>query len=406
MKRSLLLLLALIGSFSCLAEVVVQSRVATDAPLYAGQRVVLEIDALVAEGWVGIKKIELGEVEGAVVLNRNPAGITITEQVNGQSLSGQRKELWIYPQRAGTIVIPAFSMEVETRSWGAKASVASESVKMEALTFDVVVPKGVDANAQLISATSLKASQQWSGAEEKGVVGDAVTRTITIVADDLPGMLLPPLTMEKQDGLGLYSKQPLLDDTMDRGELVGKRQEAVSIVFEAPGSYRIPDLSFQWFDLNDQTLKTEVLEGRTFLIAGAPAPLAEPMPSSTRWWIGALLLLIAGGIWWADRRLYPRFLASEWMAFRRVRRSVGSDSKAFLNAVLKWGDRVKPDFRLDSFLAQYGGADADAVLNRFYKTMGKENYALLKTVSMARRNYLKKESTSRRERKLLPPLNP
>ena len=86
MKRSLLLIIVLIGSFSCLAEVVVQLRVATEAPIYAGQRVVLEIDALVAEGWVGIKKIELGEVEEAVVGEAHVRRSALVEEEIGDLL--------------------------------------------------------------------------------------------------------------------------------------------------------------------------------------------------------------------------------------------------------------------------------------------------------------------------------
>ena len=172
------------------AEVVVQCRVSSPSPIWQGQRVTIEVDALIAEGWVGIKKINLGDVDGAVVLNRNPAGITISDTVNGQSCSGQRKELWIYPQRAGKIVLPAFSVEVESRSWGANAAKQTQRLEVASISFDVKVPAG--APAGVISATVLQVSQQWSTDAREGVVGDAIVRTLTITADDLPGMLLPP----------------------------------------------------------------------------------------------------------------------------------------------------------------------------------------------------------------------
>jgi len=390
------------------AEVVVQCRVSSPPPVWQGQRVIVEVDALIAEGWVGIKKINLGDVDGAVVLNRNPAGITISEQVNGQSCSGQRKELWIYPQRGGKMVLPAFTVDVESRTWGAGAETETQRIEVASRSFKAEVPAG--APAGVASAIALRVSQQWTSDLSEGIVGDAVVRTLIITADDLPGMLLPSLQMNEQAGIGLYRKQPFLDDQMERGELVGKREEIVTYVFEAPGTYRIPTLFFEWFDLKSATMKTELFEGRTVVIAGsAVEPALEAKRTTKGWWLFAILLGFAGCLP-LGQRIYARVSKSEWGMFWQVRRSARLGSKALLNATLKWGDQLEPDFRIDSFLQQYGEAAAYAQLESFYRAVGTGEpdccAGFIGMMAAARRRYFKLKKEVGRERRLLPKLNP
>jgi hypothetical protein len=416
MKRRLCILLLLFtgGPFSFSAEIHVKAQIIEQSqPIWTGQRVRIAIDALATDGWVGISKVLLGDIDGALVLDRNPGGVSLTATVNGQVCSGQRKEISIFPQRSGEILIPEFTILVEPRAPGSSAAAEELKKHIPSLSFTTKRPAGA-AHGMLVSTPSLKATQQWSTESADASVGDAVERTIHFEADDLPGMIFQPLEMNDMPGVGIYRKQPSVQDRMQRGQLRGMREDSVTIVFEAAGTYAIPDITVQWFNLKTRELKTEMLPGRTFTVLATATPPSEN--SSRRFFFATagaivLTLLLIGTLRPMIRQQLHRLCAGEWMAFQRVRRAArqGSD-KALLNEVLKWGDLLEDRFRLDLFLKQYGPPDANQALNLFYQAVWanrkSQSRMLLKVMVPARNTYLKKLKALERERKLLPPLNP
>ncbi|VGO18416.1 BatD family protein [Pontiella sulfatireligans] len=413
-RLSILLLLLFCGSHSLFAEIYVKAQIADqDKPIWVGQRVRIKIDALASDGWIGISKINLDDINGALILDRNPGGVTISETVDGQRCSGQRKEIFIYPQRNGKIRIPEFSIQVEPRAAGASTTTESINKPVPSLSFKAQLPEGAGSGT-LVSTTDLKATQQWSLESTEVSVGDAVERKIRIEADDLPGMLFQPLEVEETEGLGIYRKQPSIEDRMNRGQLRGVREDSVTIVFEAAGTYIIPDISVQWFDLKSGQLKTETLQGRTFTVQGVSALADEKSGSRTlTMTAGAivLLLLLAAGLRPMIRRKRAALQSSEWMAFQHVRRMARKDSpKALLNALLQWGDQLEEGFRLDTFLQRNGDTIALQSLELFYQSIWSnapaQQTAFLKSMTQARRNYFRQLKKTAREQKLLPPLNP
>lgn len=413
-RLSILFLFLLCWAQSLSAAIFVKAHVAdSDKPIWVGQRVRIQIDALASDGWVGISKINLDDIDGALILDRNPGGITISATVDGQRCSGQRKEISIYPQRNGEIRIPEFSILVEPRAAGAGTTTEPLNKPVPSLSFTAQLPEGAGSGA-LVSTPELKASQQWSMESTEASVGDAVERKIRLEADDLPGMLFQPLEMNESEGLGVYRKQPSIEDRMNRGQLRGVREDSVTIVFEAAGSYIIPDLSVQWFDLKSGQLKTELLPGRTFTVRAASAlPNEKSGKRAFAITAGAivLLLLLVAGLRPIIRRNLATLQSSEWMAFQRVRRAARQGSpKTLLNGVLKWGDQLENGFRLDTFLHHHGDAAALQSLELFYQSVWSDSpaqqTAFLISMTQARRNYFKQLKKTTREQKLLPPLNP
>src|SRR6185436_17682781 len=158
-------------------------------------------------------------------------------------------------------------------------------------------------------------------------VGDSIERTITVSADAVRGMLLPPVAFGPIAGLGVYPKEPQVDDVGDeRGTFSGGRRiDAATYVVQAAGRHQLPPITVQWWDTQGQKLATATLPAITFDAAAAPAAkpeLALPADDDARTpaelvmaWRRPLLfaiaaLVVAVGVWLAapsvasiDRRL-------------------------------------------------------------------------------------------------------
>lgn len=180
-----------------------------------------------------------------------------SEQIDGSPYIFKRYDIIIFPLRPGKLKVPSFSVYFSYRSNAGR--VASRSSKTRPLLFKVLKIPGANSRKPVITTTSLMIDELWEPKPGSAHVGDALVRKITLTADDLPGMLFPPLRLKKVDGLGLYFRSPHLEDQRQRGVFIGRRTEIVTYVCERPGRFIIPALSLQWWNPERETL------GRVFL---------------------------------------------------------------------------------------------------------------------------------------------
>lgn len=355
-----------------------------------GQQARLHLDVLSRDGWAQIKRAPDLEVAGALILRVETQGTRLNETIDGAAFSGQRYELLIFPRRAGVIEIPSVPVEVEIRQWGAGATSIMETLRTPELKFTATAPPGAENLRELITTTEFQARQEWSSATNAFFVGDTLKRTLRFRAKDVPGMAIPPRAKPALDGVAVYPDPPEVADTVNRGELTGRRVETVTFLFQRPGEVALPDVEALWWNPRTRELKREHLPGRTITVQPNPALAAptkltpaEPEPAASSrldWrWTAALLGLLVGTL--AVLGLTRRRLLASWerwqnrrrdreparfRAFERAARS--GDPRATYNALMHWLHAVHVGAgpaRLDQFLAQHGDTEARATATSF-----------------------------------------
>jgi hypothetical protein len=341
---------------------------------WVGQRVTLAITLATPDLFAGVPSFDMPPIAGAVVLP--PAGSPVlgSETVGDASYTTQRHEFAVYAQRAGVVRVSPFPIRFETNAGFGKPTVRRQ-VTTDEVSFAAKPPPGTERLGTVIAARDLRVTDEWAPEPKAPKVGDAVTRTVTVTAADVPGMVFPPLQPGAVDGLAAYPKPPAVSDRTDRGSLTGRRVEAVTYVCERPGAVTVPDRTLTWWDLGAKELKTANLPGRRFEVAPAAnaadeAPPAPEPAAGRRWWwaIPALGVTVLLG-WLLVRRVRP------WRVRRRAARAEAepayfarfgracrtSDARAVYVALLDWLDRFGP-MGLDEFTARAGDpALSDAV---------------------------------------------
>ena len=116
----------------------------------------------------------------------------------------------------------------------------------------------------------LRVDETWHPQSHKARVGDAFTRTVTLMASDVPGMMFPALPLIKMEGLAVYPKPPSVQDQVERGDLTGKRTETVTYMCERPGQYTLPALVIPWWDLKNHQLMRVTLPAVTLEVDPVP----------------------------------------------------------------------------------------------------------------------------------------
>ena len=258
----------------------------------------------------------------------------------------------------------------------------------------IAVPPGVDATQPLIATTRATLEEQWSRAPTSALkAGDALVRTITREADDVPAMAMPALAFPAPAGVRVYVDPPQSEDRQNRGAVTGRRIDKVTYVFEAGGRFTLPGVAQPWWDLEARRLHDETRPAVTVSVTAPPKP---PDPWLFIGPVLGLLVLLLGDRWleprvraWHAAR-HARWLASEAKAFDDLAHACRSDDvRAIYRAFTVWRQRTPHRDDLAPFAEElesvlYAGAAWPAGHGRVFFQSLRARPAVRATASKAR----------------------
>ena len=328
MKVLLALFALLLGAVPAAAQIV-RTTVKPEAGVVLGQHVRVLVDVMFPGDMPRPPRVSLAEMPGAQILRYETQATTMNDRIDGKEHVGQRFEFALYPRRGGALEIPAPRVTLLDRTGVEIGHIAGTPTRIE-----VTVPTGVDPSKPAIATTELKLDQRWQP-EPTGAfkAGDALVRTITRQAADIPGMAMLDLVFAAPPGVRVYVDPPQTDDRVERGDLAGRRTDRVTYVFERGGSFPIEAVVQPWWDLEAGRLRQAQGPGATVAVAAAATPPATG--DRLELWLYAVTTVagLLALLWWA----WPRLMAGH--AERRARWE-GSEPKAFrdLQEACRHGD--------------------------------------------------------------------
>lgn len=322
----------------------VEAKVDQDAA-WIGEAVSIYVTLHSPGPFSGTPSFDLPELPRTVFVRvGNP--IIGNETIDGESVFTQRHEFEIYTQQVGHVAIPPFEVR-----YAGKQSFLDDAVPMSGTTpqvdFESKRPPGAEANAMVVTATTMKTNQSWSPTEidEPLQPGDVIQRTITRTATGTTSMMLPPLTAAELPGVRVYETAPIVEDKSQRGIASAKRVDAIQFQFEKPGTYELPAIEITWWDPAAEKFQQQQLEGRRVEIAGsvpqetATIETEEERAFNPKWIAG--LLTGATVCWLAGRKLFSNYIARrnspEAIAASEVVTACReNNAAAAYSAVLRW----------------------------------------------------------------------
>jgi len=250
-------------------DVIIRTGGMPEKPL-VGQKVVVTIDVLARDGWATLEKFPPMEVPGAYLHRYETQGTRLNETIGGGSYSGQRYEVLLFAYKEGELTIPSFPAEVSVKTWGADAATKKETLSTEPVVLSVSPPEGGAINEYLPVSAKMEAKQRWSSQEEEYNMGDAIEREVTRRGEDISAMVFAPYELPAMEGMSCYMGQPEVEDSFNRGILIGIRKERLSCILEKPGEFRFPDITFAYWNEEKREQERMVLPGFSFSVKGIP----------------------------------------------------------------------------------------------------------------------------------------
>ena len=158
--------------------------------------------------------------------------------------------------------------------------VASDSIVLD------VQPRPAGAGASYwLPARNVTLSAQWSPGQTPAHVGDPVTVSLHLQAEDAASAELPDVSslLQLPAGVKAYPDEPKLQDSSQGDTIVGQRDQGVALIADQPGRFTVPELRLSWWDTRANQVREAVLPARTIEVTPAPgtqtaARTAPPPP--------------------------------------------------------------------------------------------------------------------------------
>jgi hypothetical protein len=316
------------------AEPFIRTELRPGSTVVVGQPVQLMVAIFVPGFFRGAPQFEEIQIPNTI---SSPPGrsLNLTERQGRTTLAGQRRPYEITPQLPGVYEIPPISV---TFTVGGRAP-QTLTLTTEPLSFEAVIPEEARELPYFIGTPLLTAQQDVEPRADTLLVGEALSRTISVSVQKALSIVIPPLAPDSIPGLTLYMDPARVTDTGgERGEArEGTRVERLTYVAQDPGDYTLPPIEVAWWNLERSRVEWEILPAIEFTVEANPE--AEPVfeaemdhdsaavalterPESPIDWgtvrtvaagLVALLLLV-----WGARRILLRL--REWLARRAAER--------------------------------------------------------------------------------------
>lgn len=200
---------------------------------------------------------------------------------NGMRYDVIERSYAIYPQKSGGIDIPplVFNGEIVQAGGGGffaidpfNQSTRHKRLRSRTEHIDVKPVPAAFHGSQWLPARSVQLDDNWTPDPPVFKVGQAVTRTVAIMADGLTASQLPALTSGSAiNGVKQYPDQPALKDTKDMSGVTGLRTEKIAYIPTHAGNITLPAIKVSWWNTATDKLEEENLPARTFTVLPSPA---------------------------------------------------------------------------------------------------------------------------------------
>jgi len=239
----------------------------------AGSDVKLIVECLTTTFFTDAPDWPLFNVPGAFVVFPDEQAQNLHESIDDVEWFGVSRAYRIVPQAAGTLSIPAFPISVHPGGSTSPVTLTTPPLKLVA-----TVPAGAEGMRVFFPTDKLSATQTITPSLHDLKAGGSLTRSITQVAAGTESMLIPPVEFGEIEGLKRYAKPSATKNVIqDRAGLVaGERTDSVTYVIDHSGSFKLPPVTIEWWNITTQKRESIVLPAVSFTaLAAKERPLFD-----------------------------------------------------------------------------------------------------------------------------------
>ncbi|TPH17934.1 protein BatD [Litorilituus lipolyticus] len=204
--------------------------------------------------------------------------------INGKRYRVIEQTYAITPEKSGTfdLAAPMFSGEVmmpSRRRSNFLSFAETKPVSILGEKMELVVKPIPDSfinqsqnNKQMswLPSELLSLHQEWQANGQDYMVGEPITRTITLTAAGLSKAQLPVINMKAAKGLKVYPDQAQLHSNLTKERLVSQKVQNFALVASHAGRFILPEIRITWFNTVTNKIEHATLPEQTITVKENP----------------------------------------------------------------------------------------------------------------------------------------
>lgn len=281
-----------------------------DATAWTGQRLPFFVELRARGSFAGATSFTLPEIPRTVILKMG-SPLVSSEEIEGESWFVQTHEFALFSQQSGAVEIPEFEVSFGSRD-GFTGPVDEQRRAVPATRVEIRRPPGSADLGFLITTEVLDITETWDPRPAAVEVGAVFERTIVQRAQQLMGMALAAPPERAPDGVRVYTGQPEVTDTTERGEFLGERRDTVTYLMQDAGTHELPAITYVWWNPETEELRSKTLPAVTFEVTAPPVAASEGASAGrVAWpWLAVAALVVGLGAW--QWRRFVAWLRRGW----------------------------------------------------------------------------------------------
>jgi hypothetical protein len=198
------------------------------------------------------------------------------QTLKGRDITVVEQTWLITPQQSGPLeIVPAQVVgQIQT---GRRIQVLAQGYQLEVEP----IPKSFSGSVWL-PAENLMLNDAWS--DDQFVVGEPITRIITLKAQGISSYQLSAITLPEVDGIKQYAATPEVSQDYQSDKLTSTMTLEVTLIPSSAGEIVLPEISIPWWDVQSNSEKTAVIAARVLQVNPAKvvtsSTLSTLQPSS------------------------------------------------------------------------------------------------------------------------------
>lgn len=314
--------------------------------------------------------------------------------------------LALYPQKSGTLTLPALQYDIEPsrrgRSMFSDFYGTGERLHGISETLSIQVdPTPGDLQGPWLPARKVTLSEHFSHDRKSLKAGEPITRRITLRAEGLSETQLPELPLPELEGFNFYRDQAQIREEPQAEGVISERVETIAMVPTREGRFILPAVEVRWWNTDTEQFEIARLEEKTLQVSLPanyivpaqadsfnPAPVANSSVATTselnipRWLpfsqaLTAALLLLFIGLWWRERRekpsaaIKPQAPSNDQTLWRQLKQaSANNDLVSLRECLLAWFNHTEQNhYHSLEAIAQQSEPELAAALRELDKAL-------------------------------------
>ena len=288
--------------------------------VYTSQKITVAVELLSSAFSITDARITFPASDKYIVQAPNSASYLGQERINGESWQMVHYDYEIYALKAGRVEIPSVSVSF-TASMGYGQPKEEFDLQSDALAFNVKVPEGAREDQFVLVTDNFKLSSEIKPEKEKLIVGDAIELSVTQKANDVPDLLLTPITYISDASLRVYEKEPILERGIE-GTFDVSRTDSFTFVASMEGNVTVPAQEIVWYNPESKKIHVETIPAMKYEIIPDPQIAIDAKKAQKK-----LILMYLGTVLLVIVMLYLIF-ASKIRRIRKERMRMYEESEA------------------------------------------------------------------------------